>query len=139
MHDFFLALTGGAMIGLASVILMASHGKILGTSGILSLSLTSFSTGYSWRISFILGVLAAPILTTLLTGYKPAVEITGSTLPLIAGGILVGVGTVLGNGCTSGHGVCGISRFSMRSIFATVVFMITAIITVWAVGTATGA
>jgi len=56
MHDFFLALTGGAMIGLASVILMASHGKILGTSGILSLSLTSFSTGYSWRISFILGV-----------------------------------------------------------------------------------
>jgi len=139
MHDFILALIGGAMIGLAAVMLMATQGSILGVSGILSQSLSSFSSGRSWRISFILGVLAAPVLISFLTGYTPAVVITGSIVPLIVGGLLVGAGTVLGNGCTSGHGVCGISRFSTRSIFATAVFMIVAIITVWIVNKAAGA
>jgi len=139
MHDFILALAGGAMIGLSAVLLMATHGKIMGVSGILSQSLSSFSSGNHWRISFLLGVVAAPVLSMLIIGYKPVVEITGSVVLLIAGGILAGVGTVLGNGCTSGHGVCGVSRFSTRSIFATAVFMVTAIITVWVMNAVTGA
>lgn len=139
MHEFILALIGGAMIGLASVILMATEGRILGVSGILNQSFSSFSNAYSWRLSFILGVLAAPLLIILLTSYKPSVEITENVVPLITGGLLVGAGTVLGNGCTSGHGVCGISRLSARSLFATVVFVVAAIITVWAMNTAVGA
>ena len=105
MHDFILALAGGMMIGLSAVLLMATHGKIMGVSGILSRSLSSFSSGNQWRISILLGVLAAPVLSMLIIGYKPVVEITGSVVLLIAGGIWAGVGTVLSNGCTSGHGV----------------------------------
>lgn len=139
MHDFVLALIGGAMIGLASVVLMATEGRILGISSILSQSLSSFSKDNSWRLSFILGVLAAPTLTILLTGQNPSVQITGNIVSLFVAGLLVGAGTVLGNGCTSGHGVCGISRLSNRSIFATAVFMIAAIFTVWAMNKAAGA
>ena len=130
MHDFILALTGGAMIGLAAVILMATHGSILGVSGILNQLLPPYSANVEWRVSFVLGVVAAPIATLLITGYRPPVEITPNVALLIAGGVLVGVGTVLGSGCTSGHGVCGLSRLSARSVIATAIFMFTAIITV---------
>jgi uncharacterized membrane protein YedE/YeeE len=139
MHEYILALTGGAMIGLAAVLLMATQGSILGVSGILSQLLPPKSSAADWRISFVLGVLVAPILTMLITGYTPAVDITSNLPLLIIGGVLVGVGTVLGNGCTSGHGVCGLSRLSTRSLVATVIFMITAIITVWVMRSATGA
>jgi len=139
MQDFLFALVGGVMIGLAAVMLMATQGKILGVSGILSQLLSKFTEGELWRLSFVSGVLAAPVLTLIVTGYKPAVEITDSTALLILAGLLVGVGTTLGSGCTSGHGVCGLSRFSVRSIFATVVFMVVAIVTVWAMNSMTGA
>ena len=139
MHEYILALTGGAMIGLAAVLLMATQGSILGVSGILSQLLPPKSSAADWRISFVLGVLVAPILTMLITGYTPTVDITSNLPLLIIGGVLVGVGTVLGNGCTSGHGVCGLSRLSTRSLVATVIFMITAIITVWVMRSATGA
>ena len=130
---------GGAMIGLAAVMLMATQGSILGVSGILSQLLPPKSSAADWRISFVLGVLVAPILTMLITGYTPTVDITSNLPLLIIGGALVGVGTVLGNGCTSGHGVCGLSRLSTRSLVATAIFMITAIATVWAMRSVTGA
>ena len=139
MHEYFLALLGGAMIGLAAVILMATQGSILGVSGILNHLLPPKSSTADWRISFVLGVLVAPILTMLITGYTPTVDITSNLPLLIIGGVLVGVGTVLGNGCTSGHGVCGLSRLSTRSLVATAIFMITAIATVWVMRSATGA
>ena len=131
MHEYLLALAGGAMIGLAAVALMATQGSILGVSGILNQLLPPKSSATDWRISFVLGVLLAPILTMLITGYAPNVDITRNLPLLIIGGLLVGVGTVLGNGCTSGHGVCGLSRLSTRSLVATAIFMITAIATVW--------
>lgn len=139
MYDYILALLGGAMIGLAAVMLMATHGKILGVSGIVSQLLPPFSTNENWRISFVLGVLAAPVAASLILGYRPAVEITSNLLLLIVGGLLVGIGTVMGSGCTSGHGVCGLSRLSTRSVVATAVFMLTAVATVFVVRTVTGA
>lgn len=139
MHEYILALLGGAMIGLATIMLMATQGKILGVSGILSRLLPPKSNEADWRISFVLGVLVAPVLTMLVTGYRPDVDITNNLPLLIIGGLLVGLGTVLGNGCTSGHGVCGLSRFSTRSLVATVIFMLTAIITVWVMRSVTGA
>jgi uncharacterized membrane protein YedE/YeeE len=131
MHEYLLALLGGAMIGLAAVILMAAQGSILGISGILNQLLPPISPDLDWRITFVIGVLLAPVITLLITGYQPTVEITDNLVLIIAGGLLVGVGTVLGNGCTSGHGVCGLSRLSIRSLVATLIFMITAIATVW--------
>ena len=80
MYDYILALLGGAMIGLAAVMLMATHGKILGVSGIVSQLLPPFSTNENWRISFVLGVLAAPVAASLILGYRPAVEITSNLL-----------------------------------------------------------
>lgn len=139
MHDFILALIGGAMIGLAAVILMAANGKILGVSGIVSNLLPAISKGESWQLSFVLGVFAAPVTLIFLTDYRPPVEITGNLALLIVGGLLVGVGTVMGNGCTSGHGVCGLPRLSLRSIIATGIFMITAILTVLIMNTVSGA
>lgn len=139
MYDYILALLGGAMIGMAAVMLMATHGKILGVSGIVSQLLPPFSTNENWRISFVLGVLAAPAAASLILGYRPAVEITSNLLLLIVGGLLVGIGTVMGSGCTSGHGVCGLSRLSTRSVVATAVFMLTAVATVFVVRTVTGA
>ena len=139
MYDYILALLGGAMIGMAAVMMMATHGKILGVSGIVSQLLPPFSTNENWRISFVLGVLAAPVAASLILGYRPAVEITSNLLLLIVGGLLVGIGTVMGSGCTSGHGVCGLSRLSTRSVVATAVFMLTAVATVFVVRTVTGA
>ena len=127
------------MIGLAALILMATQGSILGISGILNQLLPPKTTGADWRICFVLGVLVAPVVTLFVTGYRPPVEITNNQLLLIVGGLLVGVGTVLGNGCTSGHGVCGLSRLSARSFVATVVFMLTAIVTVWFMRSVVGA
>lgn len=130
MNELVLATIGGAMIGLAAVLLMATEGKIMGVSGIASNLLPPISTDWQWRLSFLGGVLAAPIGFRLFAGAAPMVQITNSSSLLIIGGLLVGVGTVAGNGCTSGHGVCGLSRFSVRSLVATAVFMVTAIVVV---------
>jgi len=130
MNEFILALMGGAMIGLAAVFLMATQGAIMGASGIISRSLTRPSPESLWRIYFLLGMLVAPLLVSAFSDSAIEMQITDNTLLLIVAGLLVGIGTVFGNGCTSGHGICGISRFSNRSIIATCVFMITAILTV---------
>lgn len=131
MHDFIMALLGGAMIGLAAVLLMASNGSILGISGIASRLMPPLSTDWQWRLAFITGIFAAPPLLSLVMDSKPTIEITSSTILLVIGGLLVGLGTVIGNGCTSGHGVCGLSRLSTRSLIATGVFMLFAFATVF--------
>ena len=130
MHDFVAAALGGAMIGLAATLLMVSHGKIMGVSGIVSRLTPPFADDWGWRLSFTLGIIAAPLIVIGLNG-APAIQITSNTGLLIAGGLIVGVGTVLGSGCTSGHGVCGLPRLSPRSIVATGIFMAVAMATVY--------
>ncbi len=131
MHDFILALLGGAMIGLAAVLLMATNGSIMGISGIASRLLPPVAEDWKWRLAFLAGVVLAPVLMLLVSGTKPMVQISNSLPLLIVGGFVMGFGTVFGNGCTSGHGVCGLSRFSVRSIIATGVFMLSAFATVF--------
>ena len=122
---------GGMLIGLSAVLLMLSIGKIAGISGIASRLLPPVAEDYGWRIAFVLGLIAAPVAVHLATG-RIVEQTVSSNLALMAvAGLLVGFGSVLGSGCTSGHGVCGISRLSGRSIVATLTFMATAIVTVF--------
>lgn len=122
------------MIGLAAVILMASAGRIMGATGIFRGLLTSqFDDAFRWRLVFIVGLLIGTAWTGIFTGAAHNVSFVSNNYLIVLGGVLVGAGTTLGNGCTSGHGICGISRFSMRSIVATSVFMVVAIITVFIV------
>jgi len=124
-----LALFGGALIGLAAVIMMLTLGRITGISGIFSNLLRPASVS-SWQIAFMLGLICTGFVWHHF--YQPLnIEINSNPLLLIISGLLVGFGTRLGNGCTSGHGVCGISRLSLRSIAATIVFMAMAILTVF--------
>lgn len=134
MHPYLLALIGGGLIGVSAVLLMALTGRIAGISGIVSgLLPPKPADDRTWRIAFILGLLLAPTLLTILTGDNRIGVPTAGPLVLVGAGLLVGVGTALGNGCTSGHGICGISRLSMRSVTATAVFVGTAMITVFIV------
>ena len=127
------SLAGGALIGLAAVLLMAANGRIAGVSGIISRLLppAAESAQRLTGIAFVVGLLLAAPLSRALTGQWAAQSVSTDLLTLLLGGLLVGFGSVLGNGCTSGHGVCGISRFSMRSIVATMTFMATAFVTVY--------
>jgi uncharacterized protein len=123
---------GGAMIGLAAVLLMASHGRIAGISGIAVRMLPPYlDKDALGRIAFILGLVIAPAAYAGLTGaWAPSTIVGGAGLMVVAG-LLVGFGSVWGNGCTSGHGICGLSRFSLRSLVAVATFMATAIATVF--------
>lgn len=127
------SLAGGALIGLAAVLLMALHGRIAGISGIVGGILPPVATDWGWRAAFLAGAIAAPALIIALTGYDIAFASTTPTLWLIVSGLIVGVGVTLGSGCTSGHGVCGMARLSVRSIAATLTFMATTGITVYVV------
>lgn len=133
MHDYTLALIGGAMIGFAAVLLMAAQGRVMGISGIVNKLLPPVASDWQWRVLFIAGVLLAPLLTLFVSGTLPEVTITKNPVVLLIAGLIVGVGTVMGNGCTSGHGVCGLSRLSVRSLAATSAFMFSAIVTVFVV------
>lgn len=127
-----LALTGGAMIGAAVGVLWLGIGRIAGISGIAGNAATSWQDENDWRWAFLLGLLSPPVMALWLH-IAPAIEV-GRHLPLLAAsGLLVGIGTQLGSGCTSGHGVCGISRGSPRSIAATLTFMAMAIVVVFLV------
>lgn len=128
MHPFLAALIGGLLIGLASALLLVGLGRIAGISGILGSALRF--DGGAWRWLFLIGL---PLGASVVARWMVPVEltITPSSTLLVAGGLLVGFGTRLGNGCTSGHGVCGVSRGSKRSITATAVFMIVAAGTVF--------
>jgi hypothetical protein len=124
------AAIGGALIGLSAVLLMLSTGRIAGISGIFSGLLNARGEDRGWRIAFIGGLVLAPVLAGLV-GYGMAQPALPSNWAVIVvAGLLVGFGTRLGGGCTSGHGICGIARLSPRSVAATLVFMATAIITV---------
>jgi len=128
---------GGALIGFASVFLMLSIGKIAGISGILGGvmdGLISANSGWLWRLVFIVGLMAPGLIILLVYGNLPAnitSNIVAKPLLLIIAGLLVGFGASYGNGCTSGHGICGIGRLSKRSILATVTFMLFAVVTVF--------
>ena len=124
-----LALAGGALIGLSAVILMLSIGRIAGISGIFA-NLLKLSTFGNWQFAFIAGLFITGLVSHHF--YQPLpIEIQANSLVMIISGLLVGFGTRLGNGCTSGHGVCGISRFSIRSLVATIVFIGMGILTVY--------
>ena len=118
------ALLGGALIGLSAVVLMAANGRIAGISGIAGGIVGAPPGERGWRIAFLAGLIPAPLLLALVSGEAPQVEIAAGPWTLIAAGVLVGFGTQLGSGCTSGHGVCGVSRLSTRSIAATAIFML---------------
>jgi len=129
----FASLLGGGLIGLSAVVLLAAHGRIAGISGIVSRILPPSvdKAGLPQGIIFLIGLLLAAPLWFVLTGSAPVQMVSSNGLLLIIAGLLVGFGSVMGNGCTSGHGVCGISRGSARSIAATVTFMVTAFVTVF--------
>lgn len=128
------SLAGGALIGLAAVLLMAVTGRIAGVSGIAVRLFPPYSDGeLAGRLAFIIGLVMAPIVFLLAAGHALTQTIQADIPLLVIAGLLVGFGSVWGNGCTSGHGVCGISRLSMRSLVATMAFMTTAIVTVFVV------
>ncbi|WP_020176607.1 YeeE/YedE family protein [Methyloferula stellata] len=127
----FSAALGGALIGFSALILFLLDGRIAGISGILG-NLLAFRPGeIAWRLAFLAGLVAAPALYAAAGGRLPPLTVASSIPLLLIGGFLVGFGTRLGNGCTSGHGVCGIARFSPRSIAATLIFMAAAAVTVF--------
>lgn len=125
------SIIGGLLIGLAAVLLMYFNGRIAGISGIASTLLRwPPAADWSWRVAFIAGLIAAPIAIASQSG--PITIDFSASLPIIAiAGFLVGFGSGIGSGCTSGHGVCGISRLSKRSILATLVFMSAGVLTVY--------
>lgn len=126
------SLAGGALIGTAAVLLMALTGRIAGVSGIAVRLFPPYSDGeFVGRLAFVIGLVMSPMFVLLATGHAPPQTIQAGVPLLVIAGLLVGFGSVWGNGCTSGHGVCGISRLSMRSLVATIVFMTTAIGTVF--------
>ncbi len=124
------SLIGGALIGLAAALLLLLNGRIAGVSGILGGLIERGTTDRGERFAFIGGLLGGPVLYALLF-QRPAITLDVSAITLIAAGLLVGYGTRLGGGCTSGHGVCGIARLSPRSLIATAVFMAAGIVTVY--------
>jgi uncharacterized membrane protein YedE/YeeE len=124
------ALAGGVLIGLAAAMLVLLLGRIAGISGIVAGLLKPFSGDVGWRLAFVMGLLLAPA-AWMLSSPLPAIEIEASNGMLIAAGLIVGLGTRYGSGCTSGHGVCGLSRLSPRSLVATVTFMLTGFVTVY--------
>jgi len=128
------ALFGGALIGCAAVMLMAANGRIAGVSGIVAgLLRPAGGPLYLTSLAFVAGLVAAPLLLTLATGDAIAQTVPSGLATMGIAGALVGFGTAIGSGCTSGHGVCGLARLSPRSLAATAVFMAVAVLTVFLV------
>lgn len=125
----YSALAGGAILGVAVTFLLLATGRIAGISGILGGLLPPKAGDSGWRLAFIIGLVISPLVYSLFTAL-PAIQIDAGLPTLILAGLLVGVGTRYGAGCTSGHGVCGLARFSPRSLVATLSFMFTGFITV---------
>jgi uncharacterized protein len=128
----FDALLGGTILGLSALLFLLINGRIAGISSIVSGSFKSLTKQPQWRWYFIIGMITAPLISQPIGYYLPK-EINLTWPVIIIGGFLVGFGSYLGSGCTSGHGICGIGRFSPRSIVATCIFMLVAIITVFIV------
>ncbi len=125
------ALVGGLLIGIGSALLLWTNGRIAGISGILGGLLRFDKSNLGWRAAFVAGLVLAPVLVSEFGPGIAPVKIDANIPMLIVAGLLVGIGTRIGSGCTSGHGVCGIGRLSPRSFIATLLFMATAIVTVF--------
>ena len=130
------SLAGGAFIGLSAAMLIVLLGRVAGISGmagaLLQLPTWSSLQQWGWRLAFMLGLVAAPLVWQIFA-QLPAMQMPSNPLVIIAAGLLVGFGTRMGSGCTSGHGVCGLSRLSMRSLAATLAFMASGAATVFVV------
>lgn len=132
------ALIGGSLIGISAILLMLFNGRIAGISGIMGSLFVWPLYDIAWKLAFIIGLLVAPLVYASINGAAPEIIFPHRLELMIIGGFLVGFGTRLGGGCTSGHGVCGVARLSKRSIIATAVFMAAAIATVFIVNLAKG-
>ena len=128
----FQSLIGGVLIGLSAVLLMALHGRVAGMTGILTGVIPPAASDWPWRAAFLAGAIVAPVIYLAAGGVIPF-EVPVSTAALAIGGLLVGIGVHFGNGCPSGHGICGLARFSPRSLAAVLTFMLTAVVTVFVV------
>ena len=117
------SLFGGMILGVAAALYVLLHGRILGISGIISGLLHPKRGDWSWRLAFVLGLLTSSFLAALVFGILPVIEVDASWLTVVVAGLLVGFGVQYGSGCTSGHGICGLSRLSPRSLVATLSFM----------------
>ena len=126
----YSSLIGGLIIGVAVVLFFITTGRLAGISGIVSSTLEKNENKFS-NLLFIIGLVLGPLVIIFFSKNDLVFKMTSSIPLIIAGGLLVGLGTKIGRGCTSGHGICGISRFSTRSILATIIFMIFAMITVY--------
>ena len=127
------ALLGGVILGLAAALYVHLHGRILGLSGIISGLFTPKAGDVSWRLSVILGLLSAPLWAAVLFEMHPIQVIDASWAAIVVAGLLIGFGAVYGSGCTSGHGICGLSSLSPRSMVATLSFMLAGFITVFVI------
>ncbi|PLZ99275.1 YeeE/YedE family protein [Fischerella thermalis CCMEE 5268] len=128
--NWFTALVGGILIGISATLLLAFNGRIAGISGIINGAIT-FNKDEIWRWMFILGMLLGGVLYEYELASQPTPKSTFAPVAMIIGGFLVGFGTRMGSGCTSGHGVCGLGRLSLRSLVAVLTFLTTAMITVF--------
>ena len=131
MHPYLAALLGGIIIGLAATLLMLFNGRILGISGIFKGALMPIKGDIQWRFSFILGIVMMGAIYFAIQPQAFDVQINRSLYAQGVAGLLIGLGTAFGNGCTSGHGVCGISRLSLRSTVATITFILTGAFSVY--------
>lgn len=134
MTDFtpIQSLLGGVLIGLSAVLLMALHGRVAGMTGILTGVIPPVAADWPWRTAFLAGAIVAPVIYLAAGGVVPF-DVPVSTAALVFGGLLVGVGVHFGNGCPSGHGICGLARFSARSLAAVATFMLTAFVSVFVI------
>lgn len=127
------SLAGGLLIGASAVMLMLFNGRIAGMTGMLTGFMAWPTRATLWRLAFIAGAVAAPLLLNFAIGYTAPLDVAATLPMLVVGGFLVGVGVTLSGGCTSGHGVCGLSRLSLRSIVAVPTFMISTALTVYVI------
>ncbi|WED24410.1 YeeE/YedE family protein [Vibrio sp. JC009] len=125
------SLFGGVLLGISATLLLLVNGKIAGISGVLTGLLTPKTKDYSWRLLFFIGMISGGMAGVYFFGAEIPTEFAATPAMIALAGLLVGIGTKLGNGCTSGHGICGIGRLSVRSIVATCVFMLVAGMTVF--------
>ena len=129
--DWIMGLTGGVIIGLAASFYLLTNGKVMGASGIIGglVDKSGWSIALE-RIVFLAGLVFAPMVCIIVLDIRAETKVTTNTIVLILAGLMVGIGTRLANGCTSGHGVCGISRLSLRGIFSTIFYVLAGIFTV---------
>ena len=129
--DWIMGLTGGVVIGLAASFYLLTNGKVMGASGIIVGLVDKSGSSIAWyRIVFLAGLVFAPMVCIIVLDIRAETKVTTNTIVLILAGLMVGIGTRLANGCTSGHGVCGISRLSLRGVFSTIFYILAGIFTV---------